>query len=166
MCHDICQNGPKLNSYCWIRPENVCFGPNDAFLYDVLKVLNSTPLSASGLLGQLRYFLASYQLVRNVCSMFWPVWWDKHLEVLTWHCMCFDICLAGNLFSISLQVWFWKWLFRPKWSAFMRDVLKLLNLTPSSFWGLAGRFKYFQPLVLWCWLNWSVLAYFWSVKRD
>ena len=136
------------------------------FLYDGLKVLNSTPLSASGLLGQLRYFLASYQLVRNVCSMFWPVWWDKHLEVLTWHCMCFDICLAGNLSSISLQVWFWKWLFSPKWSAFMCDVLNLLNLTPSSFWGLAGRFKYFRPLVLWCWLNWSVLAYFWSVKRD
>ena len=62
------------------------------FLYDVLKVLNSTLLWASGLLGQLRYFLASNQLVRHVCSVFWPVWWDKHL--------------AGNLFSISLQVWF------------------------------------------------------------
>ena len=38
------------------------------------------------LFGQLSYFLVSYQLVRlksNVYSVFWPVWRDKHLEVLT-----------------------------------------------------------------------------------
>ena len=169
MFHDICQNGPKLNNYCWIGPQNVCFGRNGAFLYDVLNVLNFTPLSASGLFGQLRYFLASYQLVRlksNDCSMFWPVWQDKHLEVLTWHCMCFCICLAGTLFSISLQALVLKMAVLAVIVSFKCDLLKLLNLTPLSFWGLAGRFKYFRPLVVWCWLNWLVLVYFGSVKRD
>ena len=146
MCHDICQNGPKLNSYCWIGPEDICSGRNGAFLYHVLDVLNFTPLSALGLFGQLRYFLASYQLVRlksNVCSMFWPVWPDKHLEVLTWHRMCFCICLAGTLFSISLLVLVLKMAVLAEMVRFKCDLWKLLNLTPLSFWGLAGQFSIF-----------------------
>ena len=108
-------------------------------------MLNLTPLSFGGLAGRFRYFLAFGSLVYIkligiglflVCK----AWLTPDSVNLTLNVLEHSTKPGPNRYFIA--GYGMKVFFLPGWP-FKFDALKVLNLTPLSFWCFSGLFSYF-----------------------